>query len=446
MFLTGCNSSFLPEKDDLKDDTTASSQQNQNETISANSSEQSSLGSQMESNALKEDEITSSSEKDEPKSQSQDKPSSSSSKPSSSQPSSSQPSSSSSKPSLSSDKPTSSTPSSIVKPSLPQEGKFYEITNLASSKKLDVYGGGSANNTNITVYNKNSSNAQIFYVTRYGDTYVITAYCAEGSAVNIYGNNPDNNSNVCLWTKTGHSTQAWYLEYSSAVNGYILKSAYDKNLVLTAVGTDVGSNVCVQTYSSGSKYQGWTFDEVKVSQSSTGVVSPVTNRRITSNFQPYYRQDYSNAYSHVGIDYVSNSGNLDVKAFYPGIVTKTGYNGSVGYYIEIKHHYNGKTVYSYYFHLAKNTTLVSSGANVTAGQKIATMGTTGDSTGVHLHFQLTSASVVNSNGTIHTPTNNNSYKSWSITQQSAVVSFTSSRGIVFYNPEIALSGGLSAIM
>ena len=52
----------------------------------------------------------------------------------------------------------------------------------------------------------------------------------------------------------------------------------------------------------------------------------------------------------------------------------------------IKHLWQGKQLYTVYAHLA--TIDVELGAQVVEGQKIATMGSTGNSTGPHLHFQI----------------------------------------------------------
>lgn len=60
-----------------------------------------------------------------------------------------------------------------------------------------------------------------------------------------------------------------------------------------------------------------------------------------------------------------------------------GWNGGYGNYIVIKHPNGTQTLYA---HLSSN--LVGSGESVVKGQKIGTTGTTGRSTGPHLHFEV----------------------------------------------------------
>ena len=66
-------------------------------------------------------------------------------------------------------------------------------------------------------------------------------------------------------------------------------------------------------------------------------------------------------------------------------VAQTGYNGGNGSYVTIDH---GDGYVASYLHLKKNSILVKKGETVQKGQKIATMGTTGSSTGVHLDFRI----------------------------------------------------------
>ena len=80
--------------------------------------------------------------------------------------------------------------------------------------------------------------------------------------------------------------------------------------------------------------------------------------------------------------------NTEVYAINDGVITQVDKNSSCGNYIWIKHEYKDYDLYSRYLHLKDNSTTVKVNQKVTRGQKIGIMGTTGDSTGVHLHFEL----------------------------------------------------------
>ncbi|MDR5659643.1 M23 family metallopeptidase [Serpentinicella sp. ANB-PHB4] len=85
---------------------------------------------------------------------------------------------------------------------------------------------------------------------------------------------------------------------------------------------------------------------------------------------------------HNGVD-IANSRNTNIYAAAGGVVTFSGYNGSYGRMITISHG-NGYT--SLYAHNNKN--LVSVGDRVSKGDLIAKMGSTGRSTGPHVHFEI----------------------------------------------------------
>ena len=87
--------------------------------------------------------------------------------------------------------------------------------------------------------------------------------------------------------------------------------------------------------------------------------------------------------AHEGIDIIGGS---DIVAMSAGTVTVAQNNYS-GYGTAVKiDHQNG--TYTLYGHMVYDSLDVSVGQNVIAGQRLGTMGNTGDSDGVHLHFQL----------------------------------------------------------
>ncbi|MFI0981120.1 transglycosylase family protein [Streptomyces sp. NPDC021093] len=85
---------------------------------------------------------------------------------------------------------------------------------------------------------------------------------------------------------------------------------------------------------------------------------------------------------HTGVDFPVPTG-TSVKAVAPGSVVSAGYAGSYGYQVVIRHA-DGK--YSQYAHLSALT--VREGQKVESGQRIGRSGSTGNSTGPHLHFEV----------------------------------------------------------
>lgn len=96
--------------------------------------------------------------------------------------------------------------------------------------------------------------------------------------------------------------------------------------------------------------------------------------RISSRFGPRWGRH------HDGIDLACRTG-TDVLASDGGTVTQAGYNGSYGLLVVIDHQNGYET---YYAHNSKN--LVKKGDKVFQGQHIAESGSTGRSTGPHIHF------------------------------------------------------------
>ena len=86
---------------------------------------------------------------------------------------------------------------------------------------------------------------------------------------------------------------------------------------------------------------------------------------------------------HKGIDVAGPVG-TPIVASAPGVVSYSGYNdGGFGYLVEIDHADGSMTRYAHNSRL-----LVSSGQQVAQGQQVSEMGSTGFSTGPHLHFEI----------------------------------------------------------
>ena len=107
---------------------------------------------------------------------------------------------------------------------------------------------------------------------------------------------------------------------------------------------------------------------------------PAATKYISS---PYgYRYLFGRRDFHLGIDLAAGFG-TSIYAAGDGVVTYAGWMGSYGRLIIIKH---GNGMETRYAHL--NGFNVSVGQAVQRGQRIAPMGSSGNSTGPHLHFEV----------------------------------------------------------
>ena len=88
--------------------------------------------------------------------------------------------------------------------------------------------------------------------------------------------------------------------------------------------------------------------------------------------------------NHKGMDFAAPTG-TPIYAAAGGTVTSAGYSGNAGNLIIINH---GNGLQTYYMHC--HQIYVRAGQKVSKGQNIAIVGTTGNSTGPHLHFQVMS--------------------------------------------------------
>ena len=114
---------------------------------------------------------------------------------------------------------------------------------------------------------------------------------------------------------------------------------------------------------------------------------PVARERfkVSSAFGPRVHPVHGVRGHHNGIDFADHCG-APIYATEGGMVTHSGPAGGFGNLVEVSH---GRGLTSLYGHL--HTCLVPQGAMVRRGQLVGLMGTTGNSTGVHLHFEVRDA-------------------------------------------------------
>lgn len=128
----------------------------------------------------------------------------------------------------------------------------------------------------------------------------------------------------------------------------------------------------------GAKY---TLDE-RIEKFGQMFSLPVTVTRISSLFGYRVHPITKVRTKHTGVD-IPGSLNTPVYAARKGKVIFAGYSGGYGNLVIVRH---DKGYTTYYGHLNKITTKI--GANVGVGVMIGRMGSTGNSTGSHLHFEV----------------------------------------------------------
>ncbi|WP_330172643.1 LysM peptidoglycan-binding domain-containing M23 family metallopeptidase [Streptomyces sp. NBC_01498] len=112
----------------------------------------------------------------------------------------------------------------------------------------------------------------------------------------------------------------------------------------------------------------------------SGYTAPVDGAAITTQYRAS-GSSWASGY-HTGVDFAVGTGTT-VKAVAPGTVVSAGWAGSYGNEVVIRHD-DGQ--YSQYGHLSSIS--VSAGQSVGAGDQIGLSGSTGNSTGPHLHFEI----------------------------------------------------------
>lgn len=104
-------------------------------------------------------------------------------------------------------------------------------------------------------------------------------------------------------------------------------------------------------------------------------VKPVRSYSFTSTFGSRWGT------LHAGVDLAAPTG-TPVYAAHSGTISLARWYGGYGYAVKINHGNGFTTLYGH-----NSKLLVSPGQRVSAGQRISLMGSTGDSTGPHLHFE-----------------------------------------------------------
>ncbi len=126
------------------------------------------------------------------------------------------------------------------------------------------------------------------------------------------------------------------------------------------------------------------FDEKGQAVRKALLRTPVDGARLSSGFGRRKHPILGYTRMHKGLDFAAPSG-TPIYAAGDGVIERIGRNGGYGKYIRIRHHSGYKTAYAHMKSYGKG---VKKGKRVKQGQVIGYVGTTGRSTGPHLHYEV----------------------------------------------------------
>lgn len=161
----------------------------------------------------------------------------------------------------------------------------------------------------------------------------------------------------------------------------IISDMYEEKVVVVAKKDTTSSSKKATSKSTssttGTLKMSYSISNAKV-DIGISLIKPVSGT-ITSRFSSISRVRTG---AHTGLDIAASSGTA-IKAAASGTVTYSGVRGGYGNLVVISH---GNGVQTFYGHCSKR--YVSAGDKVSQGDKIAAVGSTGNSTGPHLHLEV----------------------------------------------------------
>ena len=216
------------------------------------------------------------------------------------------------------------------------------------------------------------------------EKYNVATYEEAESVINKLKEKESNNIDKITTVEKYNTSLVEFADVDSCVEGL-----YEKKPVPVVVARQTNKT---KTTKATSKSNGSIGSSKNVNSPSSKValgislIQPV-NGRISC------RYGQQRGYYHTGLDIAAPNGTA-IKAAASGTVTYAAYHYSYGNLLIVTH---GNGVQTYYAHCSKF--YVSVGASVSQGQTIAAVGSTGNSTGNHLHLE------VRLNGTAQNPQN-----------------------------------------
>ena len=153
--------------------------------------------------------------------------------------------------------------------------------------------------------------------------------------------------------------------------------------ILRAVLNVQGTKLQLYRYKQENGQAGY-FNENGESVRKALLKTPVDGARLSSRFGNRRHPVLGYTRMHRGIDFAAPKGTPIVAAG-DGVIEFAGRNGGYGRYVRIRHNSNYKTAYAHLWRFSKNA---RRNKRVKQGQTIGFVGTSGVSTGPHLHYEI----------------------------------------------------------
>ena len=270
-------------------------------------------------------------------------------------------------------------------------GKYVIVSSLNNNMVVDVNGASNDNCANVQLWSRNGSGAQIFTVTYNDGGWYTIINSQSGKALDVANGEAKCGQNVQQYQTNGTNAQKWYLE--DAGGGYFyIRSALGYYLDANGGVANNGTNIQIWT---GNKTNAQKFRFENYGSSDWRM--PMNNAVCTwdsdetMSWATYNNRSGDRDY-HIGIDIYGTDGKVYAAADGEVVACSNSNSGggANGRFVIIQHTISGKTVYSFYAHLASMS--VKNGQLVNKGTQIGIAGGSGSGSdnkyGVHLHFAI----------------------------------------------------------
>lgn len=309
----------------------------------------------------------------------------------------------------------------------PASGSYARIRYSVNNRCLDVPSEAISNNgTQLQIWDYVSGNQnQIFQLTDTGKGWHITSL-QSGKIIEVRDSSHEDCAQVAQWDVHDLDCARW--DIVKNVDGTVSFRNRESGKYLNVYGGgDAGNGTKMIQYHDDNTYaMKFLIEPVDISGDTTtediassGWQWPMSDYTVNQSFNNK-RNSGSRPY-HCGIDI--KSFNTDIYAAADGTVVYKGYSDGNGNHVVISHNLNGTTVKTLYSHLSNYNVCPEVGQAISKGTQIGVMGSTGNSTGPHLHFA------------VYTGSSNNPW-GYATSGGANKISYG---GCVFYNPSYVIT-------